>query len=754
MDLINSFDLSEWSQTLGWTLFHSIWQTATIGTIVWLLFHFFSKDNARLRYSIAGLGLILVFISSAITFLQYLPQDASLDIRTIQPFNEKILTNPDSSHFLAKIWNLIKIKLENSFPILVNIWMIGMVLLSLKMFINYLKTIRLKKHLVFPLSDNTKRIVDRMVMRFQLKQKVLFKESGLIEIPSVIGYFKPIVLLPVSMLSGIPENQLEIIIAHELAHIRRHDYLFQFIQEIIELLFFYHPVVWWLSSVINAEREHICDDLAVKVCGESLTLIKALNNMEAIRKKQYEMVLSLSGKKGSILNRVHRILRPKSTTNPKFERLLLSGFFGLLFIGLIFGSKLAVSGNSFLENQFSSKLNIVNHNRLENNFNNQNEAFPFGMIEKESDQKKKKEKLKKEKNQKPESSEVSEEMEIPMEPSLPEEPILPEEPALPEQPRFPEIQYSSEINDHQFNYPKDSVKSEKWVKKEVDKLILEQVEALKSASKEMENEIRDFDLTEIKNELQKELKNLDANNLKFKTDWEKEQAEMEKQLEELSSDEFMSNIKKDQEFEKEQLTKHLKEIEESKELNDKEKQRIQEHLKEAFEKINSDEFRKNIEIQIEESRETLKKHIEEMKSGEFEKRIQAQKELIQKQIEKFESAEFQKDFQQRINESKKQIQNHLDKINSPSYRKELEEKIRESNDTLGNYHPKVKIQFKDRSEKNQPIFIVDGKKTSAENIEKINPEDIDYINVLKDDQAINRYGEEGKNGVIIISLKK
>ena len=92
--------------------------------------------------------------------------------------------------------------------------------------------------------------------------------SALVEVPTVIGSLRPVVLLPVSALAGMSPSQLDAILAHELAHIRRHDYLVNLLQTLVETLLFYHPAVWWLSRRIRIERENCCDDLGGGVCGD------------------------------------------------------------------------------------------------------------------------------------------------------------------------------------------------------------------------------------------------------------------------------------------------------------------------------------------------------------------------------------------------------------------------------------------------------------------------------------------------------
>ena len=102
----------------------------------------------------------------------------------------------------------------------------------------------------------------------RLRKQVRLLESTLVQVPTTVGWLRPVVLLPASALTGLTPQQLELILAHELAHIRRHDYLVNLFQVAVETLLFYHPAVWWVSRQIRIEREHACDDLAVAVCGD------------------------------------------------------------------------------------------------------------------------------------------------------------------------------------------------------------------------------------------------------------------------------------------------------------------------------------------------------------------------------------------------------------------------------------------------------------------------------------------------------
>ena len=137
-------------------------------------------------------------------------------------------------------------------------------------------------------------------------------ESARVTVPTLVGWLRPVVLVPAAALSGLTTYQLQAVLAHELAHIRRHDYLVNLLQSVVETLLFYHPAVWWVSSEVRAEREHCCDDLAVEVCGDRLVYVSALAELTSIERRAF----ALAATDGSLVSRVRRILG-RSTQTPR-----------------------------------------------------------------------------------------------------------------------------------------------------------------------------------------------------------------------------------------------------------------------------------------------------------------------------------------------------------------------------------------------------------------------------------------------------
>jgi protein involved in polysaccharide export with SLBB domain len=156
---------------------------------------------------------------------------------------------------------------------------------------------------VRPVTPEIALLARRVAGRLALDRAVRVIESSAVSVPVMVGWLKPIVLLPAVALSGLTPTQIEALIAHELAHVRRHDYVVNLLQAAVETLLFYHPAVWWVSKQVRTEREHCCDDLAVRVC-DRLVYVSALSDLAAMGIPK----TALAATGGSLLARVRRIL--------------------------------------------------------------------------------------------------------------------------------------------------------------------------------------------------------------------------------------------------------------------------------------------------------------------------------------------------------------------------------------------------------------------------------------------------------------
>jgi len=319
---------------LGWTILHSLWQVLLIGGLLSIFLFLFRNQNAVIRYNISVFSLVLILGISILTFYlytgggyqsNYIKGNSALPISDnyigspYEPMGNNSL-NSTIPPFIRKVSDTLPLK----FPLIIGVWLIGVCIISIRMTGSsfYLRKLRHSGHKM--IQENLLNRFRNLARIMKIRRIPLFYESSLINVPSVIGYLKPLVLIPFSALAQIPVEQLEAIVAHELAHIRRHDWLINLFQSLIEALYFYHPVAWYIQSTIRKERENCCDDIALKYSGGQLVYIKALASINAITNSAGFPLLAISSEKNWLLSRVLRILKKeKMRTNLKDK--LLTG---------------------------------------------------------------------------------------------------------------------------------------------------------------------------------------------------------------------------------------------------------------------------------------------------------------------------------------------------------------------------------------------------------------------------------------------
>jgi beta-lactamase regulating signal transducer with metallopeptidase domain len=191
-------------------------------------------------------------------------------------------------------------------PWMVALWLAGVVALSARLCVGWLGVQRMRRHGVRPVPPGWEDRLARIAGQMRISRPVRLLESALIEAPTVIGWLRPIVLVPASAWVGLSPNQLEALLAHELAHVRRHDYALNFVQTSVETLLFYHPAVWWVSRTIRLEREACCDEIAVEICGDRREYARALASMEGLRGRGWRLAMAANG--GQLIHRIRRIV--------------------------------------------------------------------------------------------------------------------------------------------------------------------------------------------------------------------------------------------------------------------------------------------------------------------------------------------------------------------------------------------------------------------------------------------------------------
>ncbi|WP_416864321.1 MAG: M56 family metallopeptidase [Imperialibacter sp.] len=312
-------------QALGWTFLHSLWVGALLSVIFLGVRWIMKSYSAQSKY-VAGLS-----------FLSLLP--AIMLLIFVYTFNELAHVSPSSTpemevgttqlaEFTTGAADVVSQTAEVPFYVgwldeirtyyfykyhsfLVTVWLFGIALLSAQNIGGYFYSGRLRKQGLLEPGEELIKVFNSLLKASGVSKGVLLMESLLVKAPVLVGYFKPVILLPIGLASSLSTSEVEAILAHEIAHIRRHDFLVNILQCCVEVLFFYHPGVWVIGSAIRSERENCCDDIAVRLSGNSMSLALALTHVEEW-KLASNVALGFSGNKNSLLNRIKRIINDKT----------------------------------------------------------------------------------------------------------------------------------------------------------------------------------------------------------------------------------------------------------------------------------------------------------------------------------------------------------------------------------------------------------------------------------------------------------
>ena len=354
MNILQSFISEELIHAIGWTLIHSIWQGALIAIVMSVIFMGIKNKSPKLKYLAANMALLLVLVLAVLTFVdlyQTNPTANNLIYISHSISGGESILHIEKTGSASSISNFI----NGNLGLITAAWIMGFLFFIIKLIggIAHLEFLKRSK-LEIPAMWNEK--LNALKQKINCKQQIELALSASVAVPIVLGAFKPIILLPVGMVNKMNPEEVESILAHELSHIVRKDYLFNMIQSIVESLLYFNPGVWWISAVIRSERENCCDDLAIEMCGDSLTYARALVGVEELYYQTPRLAMGLFKEKKSLLNRVKRILKQPQNKSVLNEKLLVSG---MLILGLCFMSLESSIANNNL-NQETSSVDLSN----------------------------------------------------------------------------------------------------------------------------------------------------------------------------------------------------------------------------------------------------------------------------------------------------------------------------------------------------------------------------------------------------------
>ena len=276
-----------WVTRAGWTLVHFLWQGSAIAILLAVVRELAGpRLTARGRYGLSCTALAMMTVAPLATFLRAVNLVAAALPRPAWP----VAGGPT--------W-------ERLLPWLVLVWLTGVIVFSARIAAGWRKASRLRRAAAGPVPREWQQALDELIRRMRVSAPVRLLASALAPAPAVVGWLRPAILMPIEAMAGLPIEQVRALLAHELAHVLRQDYLVNILQSIAEAALFYHPAVWWVSGQIRTERELCCDDLAVEASGDVLTYATALAELDGRRRVRLQAVMAADG--GSLVHRIRRL---------------------------------------------------------------------------------------------------------------------------------------------------------------------------------------------------------------------------------------------------------------------------------------------------------------------------------------------------------------------------------------------------------------------------------------------------------------
>jgi beta-lactamase regulating signal transducer with metallopeptidase domain len=308
----------------GWSIFHSLWQGAVIYGILFLVLMAFPKLTARTKHNLAYAAICSLFIAFVLNFFYYLnvPAPREGDYQAVAAVEHSTVNMASLAPFSTSLLS----RAEQVFPYLVASYGIGLLLQVFLLASGFRKLLQIKSAWREEVPAAWQTVFCSIMEKLSIHRKVGFFLSDKVNVPLVIGYFKPIVLFPVALAAQLDINQVEAILIHELSHIRRNDYLLNLVKTVIETVLFFNPFVWLSSRFIQIEREHACDDLVLRFTGTPLTYAHALLKLELLKVKDTPALsLAASGQSQHLYQRIKRITDMKTNyVNPKQQILSIT----------------------------------------------------------------------------------------------------------------------------------------------------------------------------------------------------------------------------------------------------------------------------------------------------------------------------------------------------------------------------------------------------------------------------------------------
>lgn len=299
----------------AWTMIHSLWQCAIVAAVFAVSLRISRNHSAGLRYLQGILALTVCVLISAITFSRYYSSITGIDY-AIKAFETGL-----EIAYSGSLWEKIYVFVNANLNSILFFWTLGFLFQFCRYSHDFIQALSLKNKDCEDVGGEWRQRFDDLARRVGIDKSVSVRNSRHVGSTCIIGHFKPVILLPVGLLTGLPADQIEALVLHELAHVKRNDYLVNSVQCFVRLLYFFNPAVLWISSKVDVERENACDDIAVEYCGNPKLYARSLANISELELK-LASVLAANKHGYQILPRVKRLFGKSHRLSTGMEKLV------------------------------------------------------------------------------------------------------------------------------------------------------------------------------------------------------------------------------------------------------------------------------------------------------------------------------------------------------------------------------------------------------------------------------------------------
>jgi bla regulator protein blaR1 len=597
----------------GMTLVHSLWQITLIA-LVWKTAMYLSRNSApSVNYNVSLISLLAIPVIFLVTLIRQLSVYGN-NVTIVSASRNNALSMLGETTGILSVAETqapgVARQLEMYTPLIVWLYLILVILLSVKTIIDYARINSLRTRNLSNLPEFWQSRIEVLVARTGLKKTVPVLISSLISIPIVTGFIKPVILLPLAMISSLDVRQVEAILLHELYHVRNYDHLVNTIQNFLEILFFFHPATWWISAQIRREREKKVDEQVVGETGSPLLYATALLTLETERQVSQQAAIAAVNSKNQLLIRIKNIMTMKNKkANPgrKTAAILAIAISVITIAALNTDSSSTFATTPGINNlkDIPELQNLPGAKEINDLTNitevpeNNTYAIPDTSSVKE---------LEEAKQVLRENQEISEQTdETSSDPEFSDELILQLE------------QAREQMEEMEMSYPEEFEAQMQASIREMDKTLEklnsgELREEMEKAQEEMRRAMQEFDSSEFREEMKKA------------------QEEMKRAMQEFDSPEFREEMRKA----KEEMRKAMQEFN-SEEFKEQMRQAAEE-MKTTIQQFDSEEFKE----QMRKAREEMRIAVSEFDTEEFREQMRKAQEEIKRAIEDLKSEEPEK----------------------------------------------------------------------------------------------------------------